>query len=312
VFSLELDRVLSVLAQASIPCVLLKGPALGLTAYPQPRCRFYSDLDVLIQRERLEAARTVLEAIGFESSATFRHASFYRQHHFHDILRSKAGLILELHWNLSRPTDYCQFDVGGVFDRSQIIRTSSGFIRVPSDLDQILHASCQALREGYDLRRVIDAALLMRHLGADDSAVTALANRQGMRSVLWLLLDLQHVLCGGQLPPVLERALRPPRLAHRCLNSLNLAERTLSLDLQQSTVLKRLTNWLCAPSAGTALIEVGRYLVPTLPQLLDGGHTPSDLPGIGRRIYLTLFRSWMLLKILGHQGWRLACHHLGR
>ena len=67
----EALRVLSLMAEADIPGLLLKGSALAYWAYPQPHLRACSDVDLLLpSREAAEQLSDRLTASGFERSET--------------------------------------------------------------------------------------------------------------------------------------------------------------------------------------------------------------------------------------------------
>jgi len=159
---LELNRLADALQRAGLQPVVLKGAALAQSVYPRPSQRYFLDLDILVPVERTEETIDLLCGLGYHATGV-RHREFYRLHHFHRILCSNAGIVVEVHWNLARPTDFVRFDVAGIARRSRTLRVGHGEIRVPCDADQLLHAAAQGMREGFsDLRRVIDAALLLR------------------------------------------------------------------------------------------------------------------------------------------------------
>jgi hypothetical protein len=303
---LEWGRILPALTEVGIECVLLKGLPLAHTVYSRPEHRTSLDIDVLVPRSSFDEAREVLRELGYVASRKPRHATFYEQHHFHLVLENANNIVVELHWNLSRPGDYCQFDLDGFVKRSRAIDLDGVPVRVPSDEDQLLHAACQSLRHGYaDLRRVLDAALLLRHATVDSELLSRLARRQGMATPLWVLLALQRSMLGETVPAVLEEAVRPVTVVRRCLESLDLPERSALQDAAHHTGFTKLLICLCAPDAATALLELKRYVFPERGQWLDMGHDPSNLPGRMRRCAFAVRRCLSLAKILGYLGLRL-------
>lgn len=310
---LELARVLPALQSADIQTVLLKGGALGLTAYPGPDRRFSCDVDLLVRPRCLDAACEVLADLGYIPAETRRHSTFYEQHHFHRILKNSADVRLEVHWALSRPKDYFQFDIDGFLARSRFIEGGGLRVSVPSDTDQLLHAACQALREGFaDLRRIIDAALLVRQGAAEDPILPELARRQGMATPLWLLLRLQQELAGVAVPSSLDSAIRPRPAIRRCLLSLELEGKVVPGDLFQHAGQKMLITWLCCPGTRAVLSEVRRFVFPGTSEHLDAGFAPTEMPRWPRRFALSTKQIVSLSKIVGYQGVRLARHFVSR
>ncbi len=82
--------------------LLLKGPALAESFYPDRRLRPYNDLDLLVPRELLAVAAEALEARGFGLLEEFRPG--YAARHGHDMrLRRRVAdrwVHIELHWRV--------------------------------------------------------------------------------------------------------------------------------------------------------------------------------------------------------------------
>ena len=306
---IETCSVVESLREAGIESMLLKGPALGRTVYPDPALRHVADCDVLVRKSEVEPALETLKKRGYDLALTARDPSFYLNHHFHFVLSGPGGLVVELHWDLSRATDYFRFDLDGVFERSCWLEEPPVRVRIPSNGDQLLHAACQALRRGYaDLRRTVDAALLIRHGAAGEEGLCARAHAQGMATSLWTLLEVTKELTGVGVPDEIERQLRPGVAVRTCLRSLDLPRRTVSFEAGERSGLRNLVVWLSCPTAGRTLGAVRRFVAPGTAELLDAGHSPDSLPGLGERGLIVLRHCWSLLKILGFQGWCLARH----
>jgi hypothetical protein len=61
----ELRRIMAALATAGVPAAAFKGPALACVAYGSTSLRFFEDLDILVDRRRIKAARDALAAAGY-------------------------------------------------------------------------------------------------------------------------------------------------------------------------------------------------------------------------------------------------------
>ena len=53
------------LSRADISCIVLKGPALAHTVYPEPEWRPFGDLDLLVRGRDWASARSAVESLGF-------------------------------------------------------------------------------------------------------------------------------------------------------------------------------------------------------------------------------------------------------
>ncbi len=84
------DQALAVMHSAAIPAVILKGAAAGMY-YPDPCVRSYGDIDLMVAKEHLAQAQSLLLAEGF----TLGEHACSSDHH---VDLHKNGVTLELHW----------------------------------------------------------------------------------------------------------------------------------------------------------------------------------------------------------------------
>lgn len=61
----EQYRLLNLLEENDIPCVILKGCAAAIY-YPEPHLRAMGDVDILVQHDKFESAMAILESNGYE------------------------------------------------------------------------------------------------------------------------------------------------------------------------------------------------------------------------------------------------------
>jgi hypothetical protein len=99
----ELGNIVAPLAEScGSPPLLLKGAVLAEAFYPDRRLRPYSDLDLLVPRERLGSAAQALQAMGYRLLEEFHPG--YAARHGHDVhlQRWVAGrwVDVELHWRV--------------------------------------------------------------------------------------------------------------------------------------------------------------------------------------------------------------------
>ena len=302
---LELDRVFARLEEAGARPVVLKGGALAHTVYGDD-ARFFADLDILVDAARLEESYRALRHEGYDFAPTKRHPRYYEEYHYHRVL-AKSHLVVEIHWDLSRSDGFCTFDLEGFRSRSTTIRTNGGALRVPSGPDQLLHAAAQSIREGFlDLRRVVDAGLLVRSGAADDPALVDLARQARLGTALWLLLRLTRLIGGVAAPEDLMSALGPGNARRAALRSLGLPTRLIRGEDADTYATRFLTRLLCAPSLADRRAEIWRFVVPSEYHFLDQGMDPEDLPGAGPRALFLFRRTAILGKLGSHLAWRLA------
>lgn len=303
----ELYRIISLLVEASIQPVVLKGPALAHTVYHPPLARYFTDLDVLVRLEDCDAACEILRRAGYAPTPGAMHPQYYERYHFHRTLQNPAGVVVEVHWDLSRRNDYVRFDVDSFRARARILETTPVPMRIPAAADQLLLVAKQELDGGFsDLRRVVDAAFLIRAGAASDPTLAERARNQNLASALWVLLLLVRELTAVAAPDSLVEGVRPASLAETCIKSLDLPEKTLSRFALQRSGLVPLLRWLCAPGFRPLQKEIWSFVLPRRELLLQLGHDPDNLPGPGRRLWFGAQRAWSLVKVFCYQAYRLA------
>jgi len=93
----QIQAVTRAMKEANVPIILLKGPALARTVYPDPSLRQSSDIDMIVQPHTIPAAEAVLEKLGYTCPAKIFHIYPYADHH-EKFFPPKKGLRLQLHW----------------------------------------------------------------------------------------------------------------------------------------------------------------------------------------------------------------------
>ncbi|MCS6844604.1 MAG: nucleotidyltransferase family protein, partial [Caldilineales bacterium] len=98
----ELEAVMAALAEAAIPALVLKGPALVLRVYGNPALRPMVDLDLLLRREDVPAAQRRLERLGYRPAlpepADGLTLAF--ENELLLVRGDRTETALELHWSL--------------------------------------------------------------------------------------------------------------------------------------------------------------------------------------------------------------------
>ena len=128
---------------------------------------------------------------------------------------------------------------------------------------------------------------------------------------LLLLDEIAGGLTEGECRALVE-TIRPTPRVEACFGSLNVPDKTLSLEARRRPGFKNLLRWLCAPGAGTAMSDMSQFVFrPSA--VLDPQSTDDELPTspMGRSL-AALRRGASLARILGYQSWCLAAHRRRR
>ncbi|HVG97554.1 MAG TPA: nucleotidyltransferase family protein [Chloroflexota bacterium] len=221
VFGLErtLRRVLDALGAAGVPVIVLKGPVLARTIYPEPGLRPYSDVDLTVQEAHVPAAVAALQACGL--SEIVYQAEAARQTHaghveggasFHRMfVEGPEGALVELH---AEPLQLGLRPTGeaGRWARAVAVEGLPGALMLGLD-DQAVQLSVHAHKHGFErLIWLKDLDRLIRARGAalDWERIAAVAGEEGVRPSVWYAFHLAGAILGAPLPAGTLAPLRPP------------------------------------------------------------------------------------------------------
>jgi hypothetical protein len=178
----EMDRIRRALAAVDTPIVILKGAAYVMAGLPPADGRLFSDIDIMVRRDRLTEAEAALRRHGWLAQAVDDYDQrYYRQwsHELpplHHILRDT---VLDVHHAIAPPISRYHADSEKLFAAARPLGGHPGlFTLAPADM--VLHSATHLFQEGdftHGLRDLVDIDDLMRHFGQDAAFWPALAAR---------------------------------------------------------------------------------------------------------------------------------------
>ena len=234
----EIKNIVAFLNKHRLNYIILKGPALIRTIYQEALWpRPFGDLDILIFPEDIELATRILNDLGYiqgtVSYAGDRIVPFppgvikegvlnrLHLHHFRKI----DGITIEVHPRLEVPSAPFDFEVRGVFERSQQIEISNGIrarILCPEDcfIFLCLHLSREArllsphiLRNGdLSIMKFCDIYELLRFYRQkiDWSKLSKIINRDRLEDpVFFTLFFLMKIYEEADLPSEFLKKIQP-------------------------------------------------------------------------------------------------------
>lgn len=146
----ELRNLLGWLADAEIPAIVLKGPALA--HFGVGAARVFHDLDILIHDGDLGRVDSILRRHGHRDWPGPPH-DFHRTY----IRQAASGTrVLEVHFDISDRPRACKPDTAGIWDRSRITTIFDVPMRVPELSDQLLLTIMQLPHHHWEMRLVVD------------------------------------------------------------------------------------------------------------------------------------------------------------
>lgn len=187
---LALAQIVIALTRNGVPCLLLKGAALGRTVYGNPAERPVNDLDLLVPRKALAAAQSALAGIGYiphSPSAAGRMGCWLYRYKAEAVAVGRRadnrGLLVETHWTLTELPYYIdRIEIAAAW---RTARPTAGLepAQLPDPAVLLIHACAHlALHHACDLRLIwlVDLDRLARQAALDWSRVIALTAAWGL------------------------------------------------------------------------------------------------------------------------------------
>jgi hypothetical protein len=257
----ELRTLLKRFEAAAVRAVPFKGPALTAALYGNLALREFCDLDVLVHRDDVPRARTMLESLGYRSDWPLTEAQTvtFVRHHTDLSFRDKGrGILLEIHWEFLPKLLGFALDPARAWRRLERVSLGGEAVPTLSPADTLLLATAHGCKHGWErLAWVCDVAEWLRvHRDADWQAIHGQASRLGCRRMVLLGLVLARDLLGSELPDDVMRDLR------KDLTVLSLARQVYGqLFLEEELRPGLLGRWLFHVRARERLQDRLRYLL---------------------------------------------------
>ena len=204
-------RVYRLFKEHGIPVALFKGPLLAQMAYGEISLRQAGDIDVLINRQNFEQARTLLESLGYQMHPNLTAAQLASHLNFHcelQFMRDDWFTIVDLHWDLAPRSFVFKVTAEEVLSRLQTVCVGGTPVETFSNEDLVLYQSMHGAKHLW--RRLEWICALAESIRATpairwDTIVDRAASARARR-ILALGLRLVQQCSDVKLPaPVLAR-----------------------------------------------------------------------------------------------------------
>jgi hypothetical protein len=224
----RLLEVASAFEREGIDVVVLKGPALAHTFYPDPSWRCFGDLDLLVPTGRWDPALEIVREVGFSRDTPEPRPGF-------DVRFGKAathsdsrGLVLDLHRTLAEAPFGLWLEPDRLFERTRPFELGGFQLRRLDDTAAFLHACVHAsLGSRQFLLPLRDVGQVAAAGDVDWDVASRLAERWRLRAVVRHATESLRSKLGVELPAAaLEIASGPvSRSELRALDAFSIARR---------------------------------------------------------------------------------------
>lgn len=191
----EAALVARALSLLDVPVILLKGAGYVVGQVASAAGRLFSDIDILVPRQRLDEVEGTLIADGW---ATTHHSAYdqkyYRRwmHELPPMRHMVRQTVLDVHHSILPQTSRLRHDAGRMIERAVPVAGLPG-IRVLESADMVLHSMTHLFHNeefARGLRDLSDIDLMLRAFGGKDDFWSRLLDNAEEQ-------DLGHVLQHG-------------------------------------------------------------------------------------------------------------------
>ncbi len=199
----ELLQLRAALADLGSPLIVLKGAAYVAADLPAAEGRLFNDIDILIPRERLSQAESLLMQAGWHATGLSEYDKRYYRRWMHEIpplQHFQRATVIDVHHAILPDTARYHPDSAKLRSRAVAVAGLPGIHVLAAD-DRILHSATHLLHDGelpHGLRDLTDLDLLLRDAERDPDfwpRLTARADElQLSRSLFYALRYLRHFL----------------------------------------------------------------------------------------------------------------------
>lgn len=280
----QLALIAETLRPLALPMLALKGSAYILAALPNSAGRMPRDVDLMVERSRLDEVERTLRAAGWGFSKTDEYDQHYYRAWSHELPPMRAPTLpleLDLHHNILPPIGRLKPDAARLIADSVAVPGSP--YRVLRPADQLLHAAVHLFQDSDcvgKLRDLVDIDGLVRHFAArdgerfwrdlDDSIAV-----HGLGRPLWYALAFCRAWLETPVPDAVWEGLqahRPPAPARSLMTSLagrvlppvhpdaepGLADRLAASALELRALWLRMPPWTLAYHGASKAVRAMR------------------------------------------------------
>ena len=234
----SIRKVLAQLLESGVDYMVVKGPALAYTVYPDPALRAFNDLDLVVREQDWAAMHRLLVKMGFEPEADLPQpppklvpqAVLYELKYRH---QEYNWLLVEVHYDDLLNAGLASRDMEGFWQRAILVDVEGMPIKVLSLEDQLIHLCAHAHYHGYGrLNCFSDMAFILRDHAAQldwERLLATVRTEEAQVGVYYSLRFLDQLL-GVSVPEDVLAALQPDRFRRWWHERYLPGEKVLSLQ----------------------------------------------------------------------------------
>jgi len=215
--ALELRQIKLALAETELPLILLKGGAYAIAGLPAGAGRLFSDIDILVPKERLADVESLLMLHGWAGSHHDAYDQRYYREWMHELppmQHMRRASVIDVHHAILPETAAARPDPARLRAAARPVPGHDG-VSTLAPCDMVLHSAVHLFSDGeyhHGLRDLFDLHRLLVHFGAEPgfwAALPARARELELARPLCYALRYCTRLLGTPVPAAVLDAARP-------------------------------------------------------------------------------------------------------
>jgi hypothetical protein len=214
----NIGKVLAQLTESGVDYMVVKGPALAHSVYPDPAWRAFNDLDLVVRERDWAVMHRLLVQMGFKPERDLPQPppKLVPQAVLHELKywHQEMGLLVEVHYEDLLNAGLASRDVEGFWQRAVQVDIEGMPVKTLSPEDQLIHLCVHAHYHGYTrLNWFSDMAFIVRDHAAqlDWERLLETVRIEEAQVGLYYSLRFLDQLPGVSAPEDVLTALRPDR-----------------------------------------------------------------------------------------------------
>lgn len=213
----EIREIRRALAGLDVPLILLKGAAYAVAGLPPARGRLFSDIDILVPKERISEVEAALMMHGWAANHHDEYDQRYYREWMHELppmQHVKRESLIDVHHAILPETAAARPDPALLRAGAVPVAGDPG-LHVLAPVDMVLHSAVHLFYDGefdHGLRDLIDIHRLLQRFGGDPAFWTSLPARAAELDIgrpLFYALRYAAALLHSPIPPEVIAALHP-------------------------------------------------------------------------------------------------------
>lgn len=219
----EIGHIGRALASAGLPLILLKGAAYVAADLPAARGRTFSDIDILVPKERINEAEAAMMLHGWAATHHDEYDQRYYREWMHELPPMQHGqrmTVVDVHHAILPETAASKPDSAKLIAASIAVPGRPG-VHVLQPTDMVIHSACHLFHEeelDKGLRDLADLDALLRHFAGQPDfwpQLTRRASELDLARPLFYALRYTRALLDTPVPAAAIREIAasgPPSL----------------------------------------------------------------------------------------------------